>query len=152
MSASTHFSVDDEASFLTAAPELESVKTVSVVTLHSEQHTLLAKIQELAYGDRAIAQHFIQLLIKTDSATLSELHDAFRTSSWDVAAAAVHRITGSLRMLDCATLIALASTFEAAIRDGDIRRARAMLPAITHSLERLNRSLRALLDSADTAE
>jgi HPt (histidine-containing phosphotransfer) domain-containing protein len=112
----------------------------------SERQTLRETIDELACGDEAIAQHFIRLLIDTNSSTLATLRDAFSTLSWDEIGSAAHRLAGSARMLDCGGMIAVLSRLEAVARERELALARALLQVVADTIDSLDVSLRELLN------
>lgn len=114
----------------------------------SEQRSFGAKLHELSCGDTAVAQHFIRLLVDTNRTTLAALRDAFGASSWDGVASAAHRIAGSMRLLDCAGMIALLIRLEEAARTRNAALARAILAMVAESLDYLDTSLEKLLDAA----
>lgn len=114
----------------------------------SETQALYEKVLELGGGDKAFVSPFVRLLIDTDTATLEALIGAVRASTWDAAASAAHRMTGSLRILGNERLIELMSKFEAAVRLGEFDQARAILSEIVESHERMTVVLKGLLDSS----
>ena len=114
----------------------------------SECQTLKTKVEELTCGDLAVTQHFVRLLIDTNAATLSTLHDAFSTLSWDAMASAAHRMAGSARMLDCTGLIAFLVRLERAAREREQELARAIVQVVGDTVDRLEFALRELLEPA----
>jgi HPt (histidine-containing phosphotransfer) domain-containing protein len=114
----------------------------------SERRELSTKVHELVCEDATVAQHFIRLLIDTNQSTLDALRDAFGAASWESVASAAHRIAGSMRMLDCADMVALLVRLEAAAHERDAVLARAILLIVANSLESLDTSLEKLLDPA----
>jgi HPt (histidine-containing phosphotransfer) domain-containing protein len=111
----------------------------------SDGKSLRAKVLELACDDAVAARHLLQMISDTNRATLTLLCDSVEAESWDVAGSAAHRITGSARMLDCRTLIALLIRLEAVARDRDTLLAKALLPLVVNALESLDLSVQKAL-------
>jgi HPt (histidine-containing phosphotransfer) domain-containing protein len=114
----------------------------------SEMQALYEKVLELGGGDEAFVAPFVRLLLDTDTATLEALLGAVEASKWDVAASAAHRMTGSLRILGNVQAIKLMSTFEASLCSGEFEQARAVLPELTESIERMEVALKGVLASS----
>jgi HPt (histidine-containing phosphotransfer) domain-containing protein len=112
---------------------------------------LLAIAVELAGGDQVVACRLLEMIVDTNRTTLALLRDSVAANSWDSAASAAHRLSGSARMLECADLIVLIDELEAAARSHEQVLTSTLLPHVASAVAKLEASIEAALGSATQA-
>jgi HPt (histidine-containing phosphotransfer) domain-containing protein len=111
-----------------------------------DQHTLAAKVHELAAGDTAVAREFIRILIDTNHTTLVTLRESLRTGAWREATSAAHRINGSARLIGFEALVERTLQLEAAAAAQDAPRAAMLFSSVEGDVERVEAWLANLAD------
>jgi HPt (histidine-containing phosphotransfer) domain-containing protein len=129
------------------AATCEPKAQVDLAVSTSERCLLRAKLDELSFGDSAIAQRYIRLLIDTNETTFLILRDAVDGASWHRIESAAHRIAGSMRLLDCNGMVDLLMRLEAAARAHDVALVRTLFSVAARSIDYLDTALAEIAES-----
>ncbi|WP_153102301.1 Hpt domain-containing protein [Paraburkholderia hayleyella] len=100
-----------------------------------------SQLNELACGDRSVAQDIARLLIATNSESVVQLQGALGREAPDELRAVAHRLNGSLKMLRCSMLVALATLVEQAAREQNFAFVQSLLYLVADGMDGLNTAL-----------
>lgn len=115
-------------------------QTPTNVELSQVNETLL----RLVNGNRAVTAELVSSLLVTATTDIGDYQRECADRRWPLARSLAHRLAGTARMVDCATLIALSVRAEALCAEGDADNVQALNLLLVPGIQRLCAALRDL--------
>ncbi|MDF3836011.1 Hpt domain-containing protein [Cupriavidus basilensis] len=101
-------------------------------------------LDTLAGGDADIVRDLVDSLIETNRIDLDKMRAALEAGVWQCFGSGAHRLKGSARILECATMVTLCGWLESIAELDDLATAQALLPILAATVEHLEAVLTAL--------